>query len=88
MGTQAGSSIISVPKGCGALSGIGEKFSPDLHTATVSGIDLQQRPFLTRLFGLAGEVKPAMARFALIGSQHQVRSRPFLDLASISQPPD
>ena len=57
MGTQAGSSIISVPKGWGALSRIGEKFS-DLHTATVSGIDLQQRPFWTRLFGLAGEANP------------------------------
>jgi RHS repeat-associated protein len=28
------SSIISLPKGGGALSGLGEKFSPDLHTGT------------------------------------------------------
>ena len=36
MGTQSSSpgQIISLPKGGGALSGIGEKFSPDLHTGT------------------------------------------------------
>src|SRR6266542_4167506 len=28
------SQIISLPKGGGALQGIGEKFSPDLHTGT------------------------------------------------------
>jgi hypothetical protein len=31
---QDGSSIISLPKGGGAQKGIGEKFSPDLHTGT------------------------------------------------------
>ena len=36
MAKQAGnpSSLISVPKGGGALQGIGEKFSPDLFTGT------------------------------------------------------
>jgi hypothetical protein len=35
MGANTGtSSIISLPKGGGAVSGIGEKFSPDLHTGT------------------------------------------------------
>src|SRR6187200_2263290 len=36
MGNQASSpgQIISLPKGGGALHGIGEKFSPDLHTGT------------------------------------------------------
>jgi hypothetical protein len=28
------SQVISLPKGGGALQGIGEKFSPDLHTGT------------------------------------------------------
>jgi Salmonella virulence plasmid 65kDa B protein len=36
MGAKAGSSseLISVPKGGGALKGLGEKFSADLHTGT------------------------------------------------------
>jgi hypothetical protein len=33
-GKESAASIISVPKGGGALSGLGEKFSPDLHTGT------------------------------------------------------
>ena len=33
-GNSGTSNIISLPKGGGALSGIGEKFSPDLHTGT------------------------------------------------------
>jgi RHS repeat-associated protein len=32
--SRSAASIISVPKGGGALQGIGEKFSPDLHTGT------------------------------------------------------
>jgi len=32
--SEGSSQIISVPEGGGALSGIGEKFSPDLHTGT------------------------------------------------------
>jgi len=32
--TNTSSQVISLPKGGGALSGIGEKFSPDLHTGT------------------------------------------------------
>ncbi len=32
--SQAASELISLPKGGGALHGIGEKFSPDLHTGT------------------------------------------------------
>ncbi|SOD22642.1 SpvB/TcaC N-terminal domain-containing protein [Nitrosomonas ureae] len=32
--SQGASSVISLPKGGGALHGIGEKFSPDLHTGT------------------------------------------------------
>jgi len=36
MGDQSNSSqpIVSLPSGGGALHGIGEKFSPDLHTGT------------------------------------------------------
>ena len=36
MSSEVGSSgeVISLPKGGGALQGIGEKFSPDLHTGT------------------------------------------------------
>ena len=36
MSNQSGTSsqVISLPKGGGALHGIGEKFSPDLHTGT------------------------------------------------------
>src|SRR5215212_7367804 len=36
MSNQSGTSsqVISLPKGGGALQGIGEKFSPDLHTGT------------------------------------------------------
>src|ERR1700730_12375675 len=36
MGTASNGSgqVISVPKGGGALHGIGEKFAPDLHTGT------------------------------------------------------
>ncbi len=36
MGNKSGTSgqIISLPKGGGALHGIGETFSPDLHTGT------------------------------------------------------
>src|SRR5262245_61072771 len=36
MSTKAGTSgqVISVPKGGGAMHGIGEKFAPDLHTGT------------------------------------------------------
>src|SRR5215210_1949414 len=36
MGNKSGTSgqTISLPKGGGALQGIGEKFSPDLHTGT------------------------------------------------------
>jgi hypothetical protein len=34
MGKEASSTVIAAPKGGGALSGIGEKFSPDLHTGT------------------------------------------------------
>ena len=30
----AGGSVISLPKGGGAVSGLGEKFSPDLFTGT------------------------------------------------------
>ena len=33
-GDSAIASLISVPKGGGAISGLGEKFSPDLHTGT------------------------------------------------------
>src|SRR5687767_13318857 len=33
-GNVGASNVISLPKGGGALSGIGEKFSPDLHTGT------------------------------------------------------
>ena len=33
-GTSTASQVISLPKGGGALHGIGEKFSPDLHTGT------------------------------------------------------
>jgi RHS repeat-associated protein len=33
-GRESAASIISLPKGGGALSGLGEKFSPDLHTGT------------------------------------------------------
>src|SRR5829696_5756580 len=32
--SSASSQVISLPKGGGALQGIGEKFSPDLHTGT------------------------------------------------------
>jgi RHS repeat-associated protein len=32
--SSGGSQVISLPRGGGALSGIGEKFSPDLHTGT------------------------------------------------------
>lgn len=32
--SQDSASVISLPKGGGALQGIGEKFSPDLHTGT------------------------------------------------------
>ncbi len=32
--SSASSQVISLPKGGGALHGIGEKFSPDLHTGT------------------------------------------------------
>ncbi|HEU0048029.1 MAG TPA: SpvB/TcaC N-terminal domain-containing protein, partial [Nitrososphaera sp.] len=32
--SSASGQIISLPKGGGALHGIGEKFSPDLHTGT------------------------------------------------------
>ncbi len=34
MSSKSSNSIISLPKGGGALKGIGEKFSPDLHTGT------------------------------------------------------
>ncbi len=34
MSNKSGTEIISAPKGGGALKGIGEKFSPDLHTGT------------------------------------------------------
>ena len=34
MGSSSSSDLISVPKGGGALKGMGEKFSPDLHTGT------------------------------------------------------
>jgi len=34
MGNKSSGDIISTPKGGGALSGMGEKFSPDLHTGT------------------------------------------------------
>lgn len=34
MSNKSGTDIISIPKGGGALKGIGEKFSPDLHTGT------------------------------------------------------
>jgi hypothetical protein len=34
MGNQSAEGVISLPKGGGALQGIGEKFSPDLHTGT------------------------------------------------------
>ncbi|MBN1595252.1 VCBS repeat-containing protein [candidate division FCPU426 bacterium] len=34
MGNKSGTDIISAPKGGGALKGLGEKFSPDLHTGT------------------------------------------------------
>lgn len=34
MSKQAAASVISNPQGGGALQGIGEKFSPDLHTGT------------------------------------------------------
>jgi YD repeat-containing protein len=34
MSNKSGTDIISIPKGGGALRGIGEKFSPDLHTGT------------------------------------------------------
>jgi hypothetical protein len=34
MGKAASSDVIALPKGGGALHGIGEKFSPDLHTGT------------------------------------------------------
>jgi hypothetical protein len=34
-GSSSPQQIISLPKGGGALHGIGEKFSPDLHTRTV-----------------------------------------------------
>src|SRR5574341_2561475 len=34
MSNKGSSSIISLPKGGGAQHGIGEKFSPDLHTGT------------------------------------------------------
>lgn len=39
MGSQATSSsqIIALPKGGGAQNGLGEKFSPDLHTGTGTG---------------------------------------------------
>lgn len=36
MNSKGSSSAISLPKGGGALHGIGEKFSPDLYTGTVS----------------------------------------------------
>src|SRR5215208_933246 len=34
MSNKAGGQVISLPKGGGALKGLGEKFSPDLHTGT------------------------------------------------------
>src|SRR5882724_559890 len=34
MGNNSSSQTIALPKGGGALHGIGEKFSPDLHTGT------------------------------------------------------
>ena len=34
MASKSNSSIINLPKGGGALHGIGQKFSPDLHTGT------------------------------------------------------
>ena len=34
MKDSSSSNVISLPKGGGALNGIGEKFSPDLHTGT------------------------------------------------------
>ena len=34
MSNKSGISSISLPKGGGALHGIGEKFAPDLHTGT------------------------------------------------------
>ena len=34
MASSAGSQIISLPKGGGALKGLGETFAPDLHTGT------------------------------------------------------
>ena len=34
MSNKSGTSFISLPKGGGAQHGIGEKFSPDLHTGT------------------------------------------------------
>src|SRR3954452_19865018 len=33
-GTRAPTQIISLPQGGGAMHGLGEKFSPDLHTGT------------------------------------------------------
>src|SRR6476661_3551711 len=34
MSATTAANVISLPKGGGALKGIGEKFSPDLHTGT------------------------------------------------------
>ena len=63
---SVGGSAISLPKGGGAVSGLGEKFAPDLFTGTGN--------FSVPIESAAGAAQPAAPTRA--GLQHRRRQRP------------